>query len=85
MIELSLKINRHLSLLSIQAVRTHPTKRQPKDGEVCTYHVYVDKVFTGALKHPFGDGISLMKEMIVHYDLWKIGQDKKNEKLSKTP
>lgn len=80
MIVLSLKINNHLSLLEIKAVRTNPTGKLPKDGEICTYHVYVDTTFTGSMVHPYGDGISLMKEMIVHYDLWKTQQDVKKDK-----
>lgn len=81
MIVLSLTINNHLSLMSIKAVRMEPTGKLPKDGQLCKYSIYIDKKYAGQFIHPYGDGISLARKMMDHYDLWKM-KENNNGKLS---
>lgn len=70
MLTLRIEINNHVKLLELKAVRVSPTNKEMTVGEMCTYSIYLNKKFVGKVVHPFGDGISLGKKMLDHYEFY---------------
>ncbi len=72
MISLTMKVNNHTDVVSLQAIRIHPINREPVKGDLCTYSLYVDgKVSDSTVVCAYGDprrlGVSMLQEAMMGY------------------
>ena len=83
MLEVSVNINREISLAQIHAVRISPKSKTVKDGTICTYKIMFMNEHVDTMKGQYGCGIDLAIQMLKQYDkerymmLYLIKQEEK--------
>jgi len=67
MMELIMTVNQTLDVIDMAAVRIKPTGKQPKQGEICRYQLYVDGQKTRVIECEYGSaailGIKMLENM----------------------
>ncbi len=83
MLEINININREISLVNIQAVRTKP-KKTPKPNQMCTYHIIFMEEHVDTLKFTYNSGIELAIAILQKYNKQYyslIALNKKGERI----
>ena len=90
MMTVKISLNDSFGIVDLMVVRINPTRRQPKDGEICTYELFKraeswkerDELLT-EFEFPYGDGVALGIEMLeVYQSVLEFEEDEKKDKTN---
>jgi len=68
MLEVTVGINRKLTLAQLHAVRTKPKSDKIKNGTICTYDIVYDNTTVDAMQGAYGCGVDLAIQLL---EKWK--------------
>ena len=64
MLEVSVNINREITVAQLHAVRKLPKSKTVKEGTVCTYDIIYLGIAVGSMKGKYGCGIDLAIQLL---------------------
>ncbi len=67
MLEVSVNVNREVTVAQLHAVRRLPKTKTVKDGIICTYDIVYMNVTVGTLKGAYGCGVNLAIQLLEKY------------------